>query len=58
MNVIWQVILINIADAHAKAWWIIGSRLDVKSRHELGLGLEMLQTRRREEGLSHSRKEQ
>jgi hypothetical protein len=58
VNVIWQVILINIADTHAKAWWIIGSRFDVKSRHKFGLRLEVLQTRRRGLGLSRSRKEQ
>jgi len=41
------VILTNVAGTYAKAWWIIGSRLDVKSRDKLGLGLEILQTRRR-----------
>jgi hypothetical protein len=37
----------NVGGTNAKAWWIIGSRFDVKSRHKLGLGLEILQTRHR-----------
>jgi hypothetical protein len=37
----------NVGGINAKAWWIIGSRFDVKARHKLGLGLEILQTRHR-----------
>jgi len=58
VSVIWHVILISIADARAKAWWIIGGRFDVKPWRKLGLGLEVLQTRRRRLGFSRSRKEQ
>jgi hypothetical protein len=57
VSVIWHAILINIAGAHAKAWWIIGRRVDVKSGHKLGRGLEILQTRRRGLRLSHLRKD-
>lgn len=57
VSVIWQVSRTNIAGTHAKAWWIVVRRLDVKSRHELGLGLEILQTTRPGLRLSHLRKE-
>jgi len=42
VSVIWRAILTNVGGTDAKGWWIIGSRLDVKSRYKLGRGLEIL----------------
>jgi hypothetical protein len=42
VNVVWQAILASAASIHAKAWSIVGSRLDVKSRRKSGWGLEIL----------------
>lgn len=42
VSVIWRAILTNVGGTNAKAWWIIGSRLDVKFRYKLGRGLEIL----------------
>jgi len=42
VNVVWQAILADVASIHAKAWSVVGSRLNVKSRHKSGWGLEIL----------------